>query len=207
MHRSEWQLRAETLLKLSISLPEAEALSRPASAAGVQTCCGGCTSATRGCRCRDSCWQRQAADVIDLSEAKQPKQPLHINPPRPQAYKYQHATGRDSDQTAADLRVSAPTSCLRLSLSVQMLRSSCVLPVLLLQLLLDRTCSAVLPDRNERVREPVRNLPSVPGFGSRVTTATSVGDASDPPFGFRLELLAQKHFKECKFATLLLPVV
>ncbi|TWW63088.1 hypothetical protein D4764_03G0000960 [Takifugu flavidus] len=31
-----------------------------------------------------------------------------------------------------------------------MLRSSCVLPVLLLQLLLDRTCSAVLPDRNER---------------------------------------------------------
>lgn len=54
--------------------------------------------------------------LIDLSEAKQPEQPLHINPPHPQAYKYQHATGWDSDRTAADLRVSAPTSCLRLSL-------------------------------------------------------------------------------------------
>lgn len=113
MHRSEWQLWAETLLKLLISLTEAEALSPSTSATGVQTCYGGCTSATRGCRCRDSCWQRQAADVIDLSEAKQP---LHINPPRPQAYKYQHATGWDSVRTAADLRVSAPTSCLRLSL-------------------------------------------------------------------------------------------
>lgn len=126
----------------------------------VQACCGNFTSATRGCRCWDSWWQWQASDVIDMSEAKQPKQPLHINPPCPQAYKYQHAAGwtqtirhqpwdQQANDTAADLQLRLLVSD---SVSVQMLCSSCVLSVLVLQLLLEQTCSVVLPSRNERVR-------------------------------------------------------
>lgn len=74
----------------------------------------------------DSWWQWQASGVIDMSEAKQPEQPLHINPPCPQAYKYQHAAGwtqtirhQPRDQQANDTTASqvsavsaAPSSCL-----------------------------------------------------------------------------------------------
>lgn len=118
----------------------------------VQACCGSLTSATRGCRCWDSWWQRQAADVIDMSESRQPEDK---NPPCPQAYKYQHATGwtqsirQQPCEHNSRSQVSAPSPRLP---SDQMLRPSCVLSVLVLQLLLDQTCSAVLPSRNERVR-------------------------------------------------------
>lgn len=131
----------------------------------AQTCCGSVVSAAGGCRCWDSRWQKQASDVIDMSEAKRPEQPLHINPPCSQAYKYQHSAGWPQTTPTSGLRsanqrrtsrpeVSALSLQLRLlgSDAVQMFRPSCVLSVLVLQLLLDQTCSLVLPSRNRRVR-------------------------------------------------------